>query len=866
DDAGQTLIPSVVSFHPNVNVLVGRTAKERRIVDATSTIYSIKRLIGRSWESEEVRRARARFPFEMREGPGQASLVVARGETYTLPEISAFVLRKAKAVAEAALGTSVDRAVITVPANFNDLQRAATKVAGRVAGLEVMRILNEPTAAALAYGYGRASSERVAVYDFGGGTFDVTLLDLSNNVFEVLATAGNTFLGGDDVDLAIAERMAELLVTQHRIDARADLQVFERLRASAEILKHRLSTETEVHITVPEVGHALGGKAIDFAFSMTRAELERLVMPIAERTFDVCREAMGIARLSTNDFDQILLVGGSTRIPLVRRRVEEFFKKPLKANINPDEVVAIGAAIQAAALSGAERRKGTIPPAPSPASRQTRPNFSDAPSPADAGDRRLSPQSTAAAAVRPRFQSSPAIPSTQPFFGRPHTSTTPGIAPGSRPPGPNNESTLGALGKSSSNTAPSTLGGLGPRQRVKTGPGLGPDAQRFKTGPGLGPDVQRAISGPTLVSAVDEARSAREALNDELGLPLVGAPAPAAPVKPALDAQQIAQRFGKLPGATPAPPPPAREESVAFALGDADFVEIASAPSQPAPRNLGAYNPPSSPGTFDDEDALPLPEVPDEEITRVGAPPEPSAPQASPTRPAPTTPVNPFGGLTQPLPVTRATMPQPAAPVPPPAPIPAPFTPQRTAPLAAAGTLAGNAFGVLQLPHPNHAPPQPSYAPPPNGGGFDPVPVSRSEPPAPLLIDVTPLTLAVETVNGFCDAVIERNTQVPCERTRVFVTARDNQTLVRVRIAQGESSQFGQNTLLGEVELSSLSPAPRGEVQIAVSFSLDTNGMLNVSAKEVATGRATATQVRLITLPEAGDIARMTQRNAARQM
>src|SRR5450432_2728988 len=277
DEAGQVLIPSVVSFHPNGSVLVGRDAKERRILDAANTIYSVKRLIGRSWDSEEVRRARSRFPFEMREGPGQAALVVARGETYTLPEISAFVLRKAKGVAEAALGTTVDRAVITVPANFNDLQRAATKVAGRVAGLEVMRILNEPTAAALAYGYGRASSERVAVYDFGGGTFDVTLLDLSNNVFEVLATAGNTFLGGDDVDLAIAERMAELLVAQHGIDARADLQVFERLRASAELLKHRLSAETEVHITVPEVGHALGGKAIDFAFSMTRGELERLV-------------------------------------------------------------------------------------------------------------------------------------------------------------------------------------------------------------------------------------------------------------------------------------------------------------------------------------------------------------------------------------------------------------------------------------------------------------------------------------------------------------------------------------------------------------------------------------------------------------
>jgi molecular chaperone DnaK len=854
DEAGQALIPSVVSFHPNGNVLVGRPAKERRIVDATSTIYSIKRLIGRSWESEEVRRARGRFPFEMREGPGQASLVVARGETYTLPEISAFVLRKAKSVAEAALGTSIDRAVITVPANFNDLQRAATKVAGRVAGLEVMRILNEPTAAALAYGYGRASSERVAVYDFGGGTFDVTLLDLSNNVFEVLATAGNTFLGGDDVDLAIAERMAELLVAQHRIDARSDLQTFERLRAAAESLKHRLSTETEVHISVPEVGHALGGKTIDFSFSMTRGELERLIAPIVEKTFDVCREAMGIARLSTDNFDQVLLVGGSTRIPLVRRRVEEFFKRPLKANINPDEVVAIGAAIQAAALSGAEKRRGTIPPAPSPASRQTHPHFSDAPSPAEAGRKRVSTQPTGVAPARPRFQSSPAIPSTQPFFGRPHVSTTPGITPGSRPAGPTHESTLGALGKAPTNGPPSTLGGLGPRQRVKTGPGLGPDAQR-------------AIGGPTLASASNEARSAREALGDALGLPLIGAPAPepAPPLQPNLDPKEIAQRFGRLPGTTPAPPPPPREESVAFTLGDADFLELESAPLQSAPRSSRPYAPPPPPGIFDGEETLPLPEVPDEEITRVTAPPEPSAPQASQQRPA--SPVNPFAGNTQPL-TARAVAPQmsvtaPLPYVPPPAPVPAPFTQAPGATLSA-GALGGNPFGAQPAPPPEYAPAPQSYPPPAYGGGFEAVPVPRSAPPPPLLIDVTPLTLAVETVNGFCDSVIERNTQVPCECTRVFVTARDDQTLVRVRIAQGESSHFGQNTLLGEVELSGLRAAPRGEVQIAVSFSLDTNGMLNVSAKEVATGRATATQVRLIALPEAHDIARMTQRNAAR--
>ncbi len=831
DEAQQTLIPSVVSFHPNGNVLVGRAAKERRIVDAASTIYSIKRLIGRSWDSEEVRRARSRFPFEMREGPGQAALVVARGETYTLPEISAFVLRKAKSVAEAALGETIDRAVITVPANFNDLQRAATKVAGRVAGLEVMRILNEPTAAALAYGYGRSSSERVAVYDFGGGTFDVTLLDLSNNVFEVLATAGNTFLGGDDLDLAIAERMSEVLLAQHRLDARADPQVFERLRAAAETVKHQLSTDNEVRVTVHDIGHGLGGKTVHFEFSMTRGEIERLAAPIVDRTFDVCREALGIARLTANDFDQVLLVGGSTRIPLVRKRVEEFFRKPLRANINPDEVVAIGAAIQAAALSGAEKRRGTIPPAPSPAARQTHPNFSDAQNPLAARKR----QSTQPPGHRPRFESSPGIPSTQPFFGRPHMPTSPGLQPSSAPrermPSVTNESTLGALGKAPS-TAPlaNTLGGLGSRGRTKTGPGLGPEAGR-------------AVSGPTLASASEDALRAREAMNDALGLPLVGAQGP---VKPALDADQIARKYGNLPLVTAKAPAP-REQSVAVALGDGDFEELESPPIQPGLHGSPALGAPApQPIELDDEDALPLPELPDEEVTRVGAPRD----AAPPVPPAPLPPYAP------PVPPAYAPPPPPQAFAPP----PQAFAPQRTVPLQqTAPAPSASQFGMLETPGL-------PVAPAPGFGGFEPVPAPRTAPPPPLLIDVTPFTLAVETVNGFCDPVIERNTQVPCERTRIFVTAADNQTFVRVRISQGESSRFGENTLLGEVELAGLNPARRGEVQIALSFSLDTNGMLNVSAKEVLTGRATSAQVRLVALPDASDIAWMTQRNAARQV
>ena len=462
DEDSLKLVPSVVSFHPNGNVLVGRTAKERRLVDSANTIYSIKRLIGRSWDSEEVRKARSRFPFEMREGPGQAALVVARSETYTLPEISAFVLRKAKSVAEAALGTPVERAVITVPANFNDLQRAATKVAGRVAGLEVLRILNEPTAAALAYGYGKGSTERIAIYDFGGGTFDITLMDLSGNVFEVLATAGNTFLGGDDVDLAIAEKMADTFLKQHRYDPRTDPQAFERLRAAAEQVKIALTTEQSTSVDIPEIAHGGSGTPLALSFSMTRAELNALAEPLVNDTFEVVKEALGIARLQPSDFDQVLLVGGSTRMPLVRERAEAFFGKPAMEHISPDEVVAIGAAIQASALTGAERRRGAIPAPPVPAAkqaqamarRQTGVGTKTRPPPLPKRGR--VPTAPGLADKRPRLQTSPGLQGSPPPR---RGGTSPGLA--------------GSPQRSRSQTAVGLQGSAG-RPKMTTAPGLKP--------------------------------------------------------------------------------------------------------------------------------------------------------------------------------------------------------------------------------------------------------------------------------------------------------------------------------------------------------------------------------------------------------
>jgi molecular chaperone DnaK len=542
DEAGRRLLPSVVSFSPSGEVLVGHAAKERRVLDAKNTIASAKRLIGRAWDSTEIARARRRFAFELKEGPAHGPVIVVRGQEYTLSEISAFVVERARQIAERALGEAVDRAVITVPAHFNELQRAATKVAGRVAGLDVLRIINEPTAAALAYGLGRSAQERVAVYDFGGGTFDCTLLQLSGNVFEVLATAGDSFLGGDDLDIAIAERMADAFRRASRYDPRNDPQAFERLSVAGEKIKIDLSSNERALVALRE---AAGGVHSDLNFGMTRGELETLATPLVERTFAVCEEALALAQLPVSAFDKVILVGGSTRIPLVRRQVEQFFGAPPLDRVNPDEVVAIGAAVQAAALTQGRSRRD-IPPAPLPGARN------------------------------------------------PH------------PPA----------------QAPASV-------------------------------IEDDVTVSTDMTAILAEREKRE-----------------------------------------------------------------------------------------------------------------SQPRAGPNLP-------------------------------------------------------------------------------------------------PVLVDVTPRALVVETVGGWCDVVVQRNSKIPCERIRAFATSTDGQTLVRVRVAQGEEAMFRQNTYLGEVELSGLRAAPRGQVTIQVRFEVDESGTLQVFATDLSTGREAYAMLQLVGIAGAESVAQMRARRAA---
>ena len=1138
DEHGLRLLPSVVSFHPNGEVLVGPAAKARRVIDPRHTVYSHKRLIGRSWGSPEIAQAKSRFAFELKEGPGQGPLIRARGQDYTLPEISAFVLKRTRQIAETALGGPVERAVITVPAHFNELQRASTKVAGRVSGLEVLRILNEPTAAALAYGLGRTGNERVAVYDFGGGTFDCTLLDLNGNVFEVLATAGDSFLGGDDVDNLIAERMAETYLKQHRYDPRTDPQMLERLKVTAEDIKMVLSTAESHTVVLKEFGHASGGSSVNYTFTMTRRDLDHMITPLIDRSFKVTQDALALARLSPTSFDKVILVGGSTRIPLIRKRVEAFFGAPPLDRVNPDEVVAIGAAIQAAALTEGMRKRSipappgvigqkprTLPGLNAEENTQTgvleasdisgKPGAAFGSQPPSFG---FHPASSPPPATR-AFGSNPPVFGTSGATGArtanamqsggPRKITNPGVAPqtqpmGARPPGqpgavpppghdddpsiasfpdlsapapfewfPSGQPSSGQQGAAGQsrpgqpNASERSFGGntitaTGVEQNTLTAaldPATSPRTPNPMSGPGFGaideppslmstpsasvpsfPSMTGTSSGgmPSPIgepeafrddvpggqfgevrdmslissSGVASASVGRPGSNVDLGfghvsddLSLVstatahlendarkqafdnyedeteanliegggkGATMNLDPVAnpnargvPALqgghddtaDLPALAQPTdlpsvvggvgrpgGKRPeirkpgqlgmtatgGGTMAGKPPPKLAPQPFGpmerMGEAPPSRTAAmqaqAQAQPQPRQAPPSAPASKPGAQAQQARqAPNPggQGPQGQPARQpsGAPPAQTG--AMPARSG--APLNQTAPLNQQGPVARA---------------PGAATPFGSAPPAAFGSVPP-AFGHAPAPQTqvfgSAPPPQMQVfgsAPPPQmqpmqqqqqmqqqppqqqafgsvppgayGGG---PPAGASQPPifgayqssppgapldvnamgqdqnpstqvipgspgmpqnlgfsAPVLVDVTPRGLVVETAGGYTDTIIPRNSKIPCERTRRFATGRDMQTVVRVRVGQGESPQFPQNTFLGEVELSGLRPAPRGEVTVAVTFEVDADGTLRIRARDVQTGQEARATLQLIGVADESSVVMMINRFA----
>jgi molecular chaperone DnaK len=907
DAEGRRLIPSVVSFHPDGSILVGHEARERRLVDAKNTVYSTKRLIGRPFNSPEVQRAKERFAFDLEPTKVGGVQVRVRRGAFALPEISAMVLRHLRRVAEDALGEPCGRAVVTVPANFNELQRSATQAAGKVAGLEVLRILNEPTAATLAYGLSRERAEKVAVYDLGGGTFDITVLDLDKDVFEVVSTAGDTFLGGDDLDLLVAEKMADACLAQHRFDARVDPQAFERMRAAAEWAKCQLSSVREVDVTLEELFNDSTGASKDFSFHMSRAELEQLIRPIVARTFDVVNDALRSAGRRPKEIDSVVLVGGSTRIPMVRSMVEDFFGRAARMDIDPDLVVAQGAAIHGFTIAGekATPEKGKAV-ARVALKKQTRPIMA-------VTEERVRKQPAFAPehqddrAARVVDQDVPAAPAAAPAPPRQPTQPLPGrTAPkrplpdddwadvptqvGARPDlqtllrreaetraaeatkAPSAEPPKGVLGEAPASAPVAVIrsvGVSGPMPATPPAATATPDddldVQPTQVGPAPKPRRQ-----PTLMGSLP---GASPFFANDPPTPVPTAPAARPQTLPGgPQPQEPAREPSARRRAVDAPPPsPAAREAPKAALGRVELVRGASASAPPAPvspapvatgpavsvsgleLSSSAFQVPDDPDlaeTLREAEAalsrparqqaeLPLPGAAPIEIASSPAPTPTwgglDAPRAPARAPQPTrTPAQPQA---RPGPVPTAPIPVASPPAPPAPPAPAPLTFAPRAP----------------------APPAPAAPAPERPAPRQPV-VAMPDRVAPLLMDVTPLSLGVETAGGFCQAIVHRNAPIPTEKSRVFATARDGQAEVELKICQGESNRFGENQALGTLLITPLRRAKRGDVRIEITFMIDQNGILDVKAKDLDARTEQAIRIALRGGVDQGEIDEMRRR------
>jgi len=360
DSEGHNTQPSVVAYGHGRNVAVGHRARRQLIYAPQNTVASAKRLIGRRFKSPEVQAVLASTAYGIVEGPHQDARVRVQGKVYAVPEISAHVIQHMRRIAEEATGEVVDKAVITVPAHFNDHQRQATRDAAKIAGLDCLRILNEPTAAALAYGFNRGHRQHILVYDLGGGTFDVSVLRLDGDIFEVVSTAGDNFLGGDDFDYQLGDHLMAIFERQTGVDLTENRTARLKLREAAERAKIALSRATQVEVHVPNLSRDASGKDLELSYRITRKEYAKLVMPQVQRTMRVCDEALGLAKMAASQIDHIILVGGMTRYHLIRHAVAQYFGRDAYSDMNPDEVVAQGAAIQAHNLTNLDDGPGAV--------------------------------------------------------------------------------------------------------------------------------------------------------------------------------------------------------------------------------------------------------------------------------------------------------------------------------------------------------------------------------------------------------------------------------------------------------------------------------------------------------------------------
>lgn len=354
DQGGRILHPSVVAFTPGGEIKVGQEARQRRLIDPANTIASAKRIIGQPFSSPKLQRTISNFTYTVVEGANREPMVRTRAGDFSVPQVSSHVVKYVKAITSQAMSRQVTHCVVTVPANFNDGQREATRRAAKMAGLDVLRILNEPTAAALAYGHGRALNERIAVFDMGGGTFDLSVLAVRRGLYEVLATGGDPFLGGDDMDHALADELARRFLEEHHMDPRTNSQSQAKLMIAAEQIKIHLSDNDQYPVHIGDLDRGLNGKPLDLDTVITKAEFEELVQPIVERALECAEGVLAEADVLPQHVDEVLLVGGATKVPLVKRRVSELFGRVAQGDIDPMQVVALGAAAHAQSLFAPE--------------------------------------------------------------------------------------------------------------------------------------------------------------------------------------------------------------------------------------------------------------------------------------------------------------------------------------------------------------------------------------------------------------------------------------------------------------------------------------------------------------------------------
>lgn len=871
DDSGYKVHPSVVSFHPSGGVIVGAAAKQRRVIDPQNTIYSVKRMIGRAFSSPEVQTTRQRVPFQIKAGDNELPLIVTRAGEFAAPEISAIVLDHVRNVASARLGTTVQRAIVTVPASFNDAQRSATATAGAIAGLEVVRVLNEPTAAALAYGHARALRSTIAVYDFGGGTFDITILQLRDHVYEVLGTAGDTFLGGDDLDERLVDKMVTKFLAENRIDLRANEIAMMRLRAVAEQTKIELSRRSRAVVRIDEIAYGARGKPLNFQIEITRDELIAEVSDLIDRTFPVCEEALRYAGLPANAVDDVILVGGSTKIPYVRDQVSRFFGKPPRTDISPEDAVAAGAALQAAALERTIAEDGArvaVPAQVTPADELNEAPTVDA-SLTEVGDleQPVTMQNFTELSSPPVLPPRPRRITAGFTVGPPRAPDAraeteySGLGAGTREVF--EERTPVAQARTRAEVPDGTIG------RLKT-PGEERPARAHASRTVLGipvvapPPVPPVPPPPAPAPAPRGTRphtsgdveAAAANPRDALSRGAPSLPGPGAR-GPAWDPRENA------PGAPAASPPTTTPRGTAQApapnvleWGSAD--DFRTRPNEPSPLAPSAQHTPYARASTASPHvpSAPSPHVPSTPPVAPSplAPSPPHAPHAraataSPLAPSAPPPVAP--GARAPR---RASTPPPVPPVPPVASMARPPTGVPVAPVVPLAAPSAQTLLAMEPP----AEPGPRARsitgmtpldldgeltldePPAPAGQAAGAPLAYPAPmapgAAPIVMEVTPRGLGIATVAGFCEELIRRNSRLPAHAVKMFTTSRDRQQSVRIVVCQGESRRLDKNTVIGDLRLENLPAQPRGETSIEVTFALDASGVLQVTARDAQTG------------------------------